>query len=70
VRLFAPEVPLATLQAVDVPAGPQDPARPIEDAALAETDDELKAGRGFSNAILLAVPLWGLIGLLTWLVVR
>jgi hypothetical protein len=43
---------------------------PIEDAALADTDDDLKPARGFMNAVLLAVPLWGLIGLLTWLVVR
>lgn len=42
---------------------------PIEDAALADSNDDLKPGRGFRNAVLLAVPLWGLIGLLIWLVV-
>jgi hypothetical protein len=42
---------------------------PIEDAALTDTDDDVKPARGFMNAVLLSVPLWGLIGLLTWLVV-
>jgi hypothetical protein len=94
---FAPEDSMATVDAVDLPAGPPNPAivlergspdpveyedpapvaallwpspRPIEAAALADLDDDLKTARGFTTAILLSVPLWGLIGLLTWLIVR
>jgi hypothetical protein len=41
---------------------------PIEDSAPPGADDDLKAARGFMNAVLFAVPLWGLIALLIWLV--
>jgi hypothetical protein len=39
---------------------------PIDDAALTNADDDLKAARGFMNAVLFALPLWGLIALLVW----
>jgi hypothetical protein len=39
----------------------------LEDAPPTDTDDDLKPARGFRNGVLLAVPLWGLIGLLAWL---
>jgi hypothetical protein len=39
----------------------------LEDASPVDTDDDLKPARGFINGVLLAVPLWGLIGVLTWL---
>jgi hypothetical protein len=61
-------------------AEPEDPAPvaalcrtspgPIENATTSDTDDDLKPARGFMNATLLSVPLWGLLGLLTWLIVR
>jgi hypothetical protein len=47
-------------------------SRPIVGAALTDADpdpdDDLKVARGFANGVLLAVPMWGLIGLLTWFV--
>jgi hypothetical protein len=33
-----------------------------------DDDDDLRPGRGFVHGILLAVPLWGLIGMLVWVV--
>jgi hypothetical protein len=41
---------------------------PIEDAALDDSDDDLKSARGFINGALIAVPIWGLIGLLVWFI--
>jgi hypothetical protein len=41
-------------------------AGPLEDAAFADADDDLKPARGFINGVLIAVPMWGLIGLLAW----
>jgi hypothetical protein len=41
---------------------------PIKDAAHANTNVDWRPSRGFMNGILLAVPLWGLIGLVTWFV--
>jgi hypothetical protein len=34
-----------------------------------DTDDDLRTARGFLTGVLLAVPLWGIIGLVIWLVV-
>jgi hypothetical protein len=33
-----------------------------------DADEEWKPARGFLNGILIATPLWGLIGMLIWLV--
>ena len=39
-----------------------------EDEPAIDADDELRPVRGFVNGILVAMPLWGLIGMLTWFV--
>ena len=41
---------------------------PIEDATATESDADLKPAQGFLNAVLLSVPFWGLLGVLTWFV--
>jgi hypothetical protein len=43
---------------------------PIEDAAITESDADPKPARGFLNGVLLAVPLWGLLGVATWFVLQ
>jgi hypothetical protein len=67
----------ATATALDsIPSVEQDVAdtgspSELPDAAIkvfddTDTDDDLKPARGFLNGILLAVPLWAVIGLLVW----
>jgi hypothetical protein len=43
---------------------------PIEDATVTESDADLKPAQGFLNAVLLSVPFWGLLGVLTWFVLQ
>jgi hypothetical protein len=35
---------------------------------LIDDDDDLRPARGFAIAVLLALPMWGAIGLVIWLV--
>ncbi len=43
---------------------------PIEDATVTESDADSNPARGFLNAALVAVPFWGLLGILTWFVLQ
>lgn len=47
-----------------IPRQPAATTRPDPDLADYGQDDD--AARGLANAIVLAVPLWGLIGLAVW----
>jgi hypothetical protein len=47
-----------------LPAFPEGAAELFDDI-----DDDLRTARGFLNGIVLAVPAWGIIGLVTWLLV-
>jgi hypothetical protein len=43
------------------------PALPEGAELFDDTDDDLRTARGFLTGILLAVPMWGMIGLMVWL---
>jgi hypothetical protein len=47
-----------------LPAFPEGAAELFDDI-----NDDLRTARGFLNGIVLAVPVWGIIGLVTWLLV-
>jgi hypothetical protein len=45
------------------------PALPEGAELFDDTDEDLRTARGFLTGILLAVPMWGVIGLMVWLLI-